>query len=86
MTIKEQIQKDADDFFPGAKNNRGQEYYIAYTAFKQGAEWQASKMFSTEQLVQILEKFIEHPNKPGYKRSDVVAFIKQLKQQKDGKL
>jgi hypothetical protein len=41
----------------------------------------AEKMYSHEQVLTILEQFIEHPTKPGYKRSDVVDFIKKFKQQ-----
>lgn len=41
------------------------------------------KMFenlhSKDDVIKILEKFIEHPTKPGYKRSDVVKFIKEFK-------
>lgn len=32
-----------------------------------------------EQLIRELEKHIEHPNKPGYQRSDIVNRIKELR-------
>ena len=32
-----------------------------------------------EKQIKILQEHIEHPNKPGYKRSDIVAKIKELK-------
>jgi hypothetical protein len=49
--------------------------------FIKGAKYQAERMYSHEQVLTILEQFIEHPTKPGYKRSDVVDFIKKFKQQ-----
>ena len=36
-------------------------------------------LYTKDDVIKILEKFIEHPTKPGYKRSDVVKFIKELK-------
>lgn len=36
-------------------------------------------LYSKDDVIKILEKFIKHPTKPGYKRSDVVKFIKELK-------
>jgi len=29
--------------------------------------------------IEVLEQHIEHPTKPGYKRSDIIEHIKQLK-------
>jgi hypothetical protein len=52
--------------------------------FEEGAKWQAERMYSHTEVLAILEQFIEHPTKPGYKRSDVVAFIKQFKEKKNG--
>jgi hypothetical protein len=49
--------------------------------FIKGDKYQAERMYSHEQVLTILEQFIEHPTKPGYKRSDVVDFIKKFKQQ-----
>lgn len=31
--------------------------------------------------IQLLEKHVEHPNKPGYRRSDVLNTIKELKKE-----
>lgn len=36
-------------------------------------------LYSKDDVIKILEKFIEHLTKPGYKRNDVVKFIKELK-------
>jgi len=36
-----------------------------------------------QKQIEILEEHIEHPMKPGYKRSDVVSKIKMLKKQLD---
>lgn len=52
---------------------------------EEGANWQAERMYSHAEVLAILEQFIEHPTKPGYKRSDVVAFIKQFKEKKDAR-
>ncbi len=35
----------------------------------------------TKDKIELLEKFIVHPNKPGYKRNDIVSKIKELKKQ-----
>lgn len=43
-------------------------------------EWLVA--FAQQQIMAELEKHIEHPGKPGYKRSDIIARIKELKQQK----
>lgn len=48
-------------------------------SFIKGASWQAERMHSHAEVLAILEQFIEHPTKPGYKRTDVVAFIKEFK-------
>lgn len=34
-----------------------------------------------QKQIEILKSHIEHPNKPGYKRSDVVGSIKRLKKE-----
>jgi len=31
--------------------------------------------------IQLLEKHIEHPNKPGYRRSDVLNSIKEMRKE-----
>lgn len=36
--------------------------------------------------IQLLEKHIEHPNKPGYRRSDVLNSIKELKSEHQKRL
>lgn len=46
----------------------------------ESAEWMKSmleKAFNNFEI-EILSKYIEHPNKPGHKRSDIVNRIKQL--------
>jgi len=35
--------------------------------------------YSKELLIKEFEKFITHPGKPGHKRSDVVEYLKKLK-------
>lgn len=37
-------------------------------------------MFSKQCTIEELEKLVEHPNKPGYKRSDILKRIKELRQ------
>lgn len=37
------------------------------------------KTYTKEEVVYILNTLVEHPNKPGYKRKDVMELIKKIK-------
>lgn len=37
-------------------------------------------MFSKRCIIEELKKHVEHPNKPGYKRKDILKRIKELEQ------
>ena len=41
----------------------------------------ALEEFARMQVIAELKQHIEHPTKPGYKRSDIVARIKELEKQ-----
>ena len=73
MENKETLEEVAFRMYPKSS--------IPRKLFIRGAKYQAERMYSHEQVLTILEQFIEHPTKPGYKRSDVVDFIKKFKQQ-----
>ena len=37
------------------------------------------KIYTHDEVIKILESVVEHPNKPGYKRHDIINLIKEMK-------
>ncbi len=69
------LEQEAEEMYPGIERQVDRLIFIA------GAE---SKWIQAEKIkaqIEILEKHIEHPTKPGYKRHDVLNTIKSLKSQ-----
>ena len=53
--------------------------YYHYSEVCKLLKKQSSTMYTKDDVLKMLNKLVEHPNKPGYKRQDVVDMIKKVK-------
>lgn len=82
------MNKEAEELYPINSTGGTMEMLSRYQlnnslkqeGFIAGANSKSVEQRIIQAQIKILEQHIEHLNKPGYKRSDVLNSIKQLKQ------
>lgn len=89
--IAKQVEEEASKLFEhevkvlskeeivGRKERYSERFNNDSSAIGNPETWGKRTVYSKEQVITILESFVEHPTKPGYKRKDILNFIKEFK-------
>lgn len=77
---QETLEEVAEKFATDKQNEDTSKYYIALESFQLGAKWQSERMYSEEEVVSFIHKFIkEHQPQLPYLIGGINMWFKQFK-------